>query len=235
MFYTNEKSPKKVVEIIESIDGCLYFSSFDVLDAVMQSINFERDLRFSSLPLMAHNKLVSYVYTGIIHSHTVHLSFASYNENPMVKLTTKFYMKLNEDFIGGIRHRNEDLPSIIGYNDDGETIYLDYYIESEQKRINSQPIHISFDRSQKELITFNRYYKEDNYSVEDFSIYSVKYSKNKVIDAVFCYKNQPLKINTLKEMIPEIAELSVHDISVFKQSGYITPEVKVLLDIEFLK
>jgi len=236
MFYTNEKSPKKVVEIIESIDGCLYFSSVEVLDAVMKSINFERDLRFGSLPLMPQNQLVSYIYTGTIHSHSVHLNFASYNADPFLKLTTKFYMKRDDgDFISGTRHRDGDFPSIIGYNDDGNTIYLDYYIDSKLNRINSQPIHILFDRRQDDVIIFNRYNEENDYSGVDFSLYSIKHSNNKVIDAVFCYKQQALQMKTLKEMIPEITNLNVDNILLFRESNYITPEIKVLLDIEFIK
>lgn len=235
MFYTNEKSPKRVVEIIESIDGCLYFSSFEVLAAVMKSINFERDLRFGSAPFMPYNQIVSYIYTGTIHSHTVHLNFVSYNGDPFLKLTSKFYMNSNGDFIGGTRHRDNDLPSIIGYNDDGETLYLDYFIEGEQKRINSQPMHTLLERKQNEVITFDRYCKEGDYSGEDFSIYSVEHINNKIINVVFCYKSQRLEMKTLKEMIPEIAELDIEGLRLLKQKGYITPEVQVLLDIEFLK
>ena len=111
MFYTNEGSPKRIVEIIESVDGALLFNSKEKLEKVMASINFKLSTDYSQ----DYETYSNYIYSGIIHKHTVHLNYLHYPKSDSIVLGCKFYMKIDGEFLNGIRHREHDLPAILQF------------------------------------------------------------------------------------------------------------------------
>lgn len=232
MFYTNERSPKKVVEIIESIDGALLFKSKEKLEKVMASINFKDAVVMNpNLKLSRPLGQIRSLYTGMIHNQTVYLTFSQYAGCSDIKLLAKQYSTLNSRYIDGNTHRDNDLPAITQYfSDTGNLCYMAYYKNNVQIREGNKPIFIShyeLDDGNKHL----RYYKYGDYSAENFSIYSVDLIENKIIDATFCYNNSRVLLAEMIEIIPEIKSLRLQELKDLKNNSLITSEIRTILDM----
>lgn len=233
MFYTNEGSPKRIVEIIESVDGALLFNSKEKLEKVMGSINFKDGLANNpNLRLSRPIGQIRSLYTGVIYNQTVYLEFSQNDGSKDIKLLAKRYVRLGGCFINGIKHRDSDLPAYIQYfSNTGEVSCLFYYKDNKQKRGNNKPVavsHYELDDGNKYL----RYYEEYDYSAENFSIYSVDLLEQKIVDASFCYNNNLVKLSEIIEIIPEFKELKLTELENLKSSNLISDELSFLLDMK---
>lgn len=224
MFYINESSPKRIVEIIESVDGTLLFNSKEKLEKVMASINF----KLSTEPSVKSQNYDRFLYSGIIHGLTVHLNYFQDIDSQDIKLTGKFYMKLNESFQKGVRHRENDLPAIIAYSvDEGYITCLEYYINDKKKRLLNKPVFISMVGKDGYDVVL-RYYDFDDYSAENFSIYSADLMGDKIIDAKFCYDHSEITLTEMIEIIPEIKSLKIQDLENLRNHSLLTAENRTL-------
>lgn len=227
MFYTNEGSPKRIVEIIESVDGALLFNSKEKLEKVMASINFKLSTDYSQ----DYETYSNYIYSGIIHKHTVHLNYLHYPKSDSIVLGCKFYMKIDGEFLNGIRHREHDLPAILQYSDKtGEVACMEYYIDNIRRRIEHKPVLITFYEGESNE-RFFRYYQLDDFSGENFSIYSAHLMDNKIIDASFCYHNNLISLSEIAEIVPEVEHLKIAELETLKSNSLLSEELRCLLDM----
>lgn len=227
MFYKNEKKPKKIIEVIESIDGTLCYNSRIILEKVMGAINFTL---FSEHSHVCQD-FTNFVYGGQIHDNMVYLNFLHHN-NDNIKLSCKFYLKIGSSFINGIRHRDNDLPALISYNrNSGEIDIMEYYIDNELKRKGNKPILVSFWNSSLNE-KYLRYYKTDNYIGPNFSVYSVHLINNRIINAILCYKDSAVNLVEIAEIMPEIKNFNLTELIDFHKSNLIPEELICLLDMQ---
>jgi hypothetical protein len=229
MFFTNERSPKKIVEIIESIEGTLLFNSELKLKKIMHSINFSLFAQHSNI----REDHCNFIYGGELHGHTVYLNFLKNTNSDDIKLACKFFMKLNEDFVHGTRHRDNDLPARLCYENNGQYSSLDYFFENENTRKNSKPVFIAVSGDEASNI-FYRYGKYEDYSGENLSLYSLKVLENKIIDAHFYYNNNLIDLTFMEELIPEIKNMKIIDLENLKKSEHMTQDIVNLLDMTFI-
>lgn len=82
----------------------------------MASINFKDAVVMNpNLKLSRPLGQIRSLYTGMIHNQTVYLTFSQYAGSSDIKLLAKKYSTLNSQYIGGVIHRDNDLPAIIQY------------------------------------------------------------------------------------------------------------------------
>lgn len=230
MFFTNERSPKKIVEIIESIEGALLFNSELKLKKMMHSINFSLFEEYSNV----RDDHCNFIYGGEIHGQTVYLNFLKNTNSEDIKLACKFFMKLNEHFVHGIRHRDNDSPAILCYQDNGQYSSLDYFFENENVRKNSKPVFIAVSGDDNSHV-FYRYGKYEDYSGKNLNLYSLKVLENKIIEAHFYYNNNLINLTFMEELVPEIKNMKIIDLENLKESEHITQDIVHLLDMTFIR
>lgn len=222
MFFSNERSPKRVVEIIESLHSSLLFSSEEKLAQMMKSINFNLDKKEGWI----------IIYSGNIHNQIVELTFMHIGDSSNVRLIYKFYRILDKSLENVIFHRENDLPTIIEYfSDSGEIKTMKYCLHNVEQRFNNKPVFITINENKRNE-KFLRYQKLDDYSADNFSIYSVDLINERWNDVTFCYNNKPLLLDELIEIIPSIKELNLIQLKTLNTDPIITSELVSLLDMK---
>lgn len=226
MFYTDEMDKQRIIEIIDSIDDTLKYSSIELLKRAMVSVGFV------VRKLKTYPNFSSYSCQGKINGHCVYLDVYQKNHNNVVWLYRKSYYteKLIGNRVDKFSHRNDDLPALLYYHEDhGKVSELRYFINNIQFRESEKPLNIMYEYNQLEELSstecrFMRYCNDIN-----FSVYSVMYVDNIIVDGYVCYNNELLSISILSSILPDIKMVELSDLLNLK--NIITQEHLKLIDM----
>lgn len=230
MFNIDEFDPKRIIEIIESVDETLQYSSIDLFKRAMVSIGFVVRL-LKKYPIYGN----LYSCKGQIEDKIVHLDIYQKNNNDMVCVSQKFYYR--EILVGKrvkrLAHRDNDLPAVIYYDEfHGKVTELRYFMNNSDFREIGKPILIKYkyDRSNEISLTSYRFccQKYLNYFV-NFSLYEVTYRNNLIVDGAVCYNNELLSLKELLAIIQDINVKNLDDLLNLK--NMITKDHVKLIDM----
>lgn len=230
MFNIDEFDPKRIIEIIESVDETLQYSSIDLFKRAMVSIGFVVRL-LKKYPIYGN----LYSCKGQIEDKIVHLDIYQKNNNDMVCVSQKFYYR--EILVGKrvktLAHRDDDLPAVIYYDEfHGKVTELRYFINNSDFIDIGKPIIIKYkyDRSNEISLTSYRFccqkYLND---FVNFSLYEVTYRNNLIVDGAVCYNNELLSIKKLAMILPDIKMVNLNDL--FNLKNVITQEHLKLIEM----
>lgn len=213
-----------IISTIESVSDTLYYSSFEFFKLAIRALDFD---------LCRGNFGTGFQYncTGVINGIYVNLNFYEFDGN--VRLLHKVYsIGETEDFTK--IHRDNDLPAIIEYNDDGQVTILSYYSNSKEFRLDDKPLHISIDyeNNSKNITTYYRYKPSFNFDADDLTLYHITFFNDELIDAAFCYKRELLVFDDIVAILPEIKELATDQL--IKLKKFISKENLKLLEMALI-
>lgn len=194
MLVKNEINFDRIIDVIESLDNTLYYDSVELFEEAMNTIGFK----------VKENKIFddysNQIGTGVLGKYLVELNFFKNETKSLFYLMVKIFQTKES-----VKHRENDLPAVTEYNDDGHLLHLSYYINGEEFRKNKQPIFISYNYKENpnQLIKYYRYFTSFEYNEDDFTIYYITFTEDTVIDCAFCYKRSLLSLDELITVVPE--------------------------------
>ena len=213
-----------IIETIESVEDTLYYSTFEYFKLAIRTLDFE-------LCRGSFGAGFQYNCTGVINGECVNLNFYEFDDN--IRLLHKVYGSGENEIIQKM-HRDNDLPAIIAYNDDGQINNLSYYLNGQEFRIDDKPLHITidYDNNSKNITTYHRYKPSFNYNSDDLTLYHITCFNDEFIDAAFCYKGELIVFDDIVAVLPEIKELDAKQLIKLKQ--FISTENFKLLEMALI-
>lgn len=213
MFHIDELNTKNIIEIIESVEDTLQYSSIELFKQAMTSVGFVVRL-LKKYPHSAH----SYSCRGKINQKAIHLDIYQRTNNDVVCVRGKRYFIeiLASKRVKRLDHRADDLPSSIMYDEqNGKITDLRYYVNNKEYRKEKNPVHIRYTYNQENevLTTYFRFTCErylDNFI--NLSLYEVVYKNNLIIDGSFCYNNELLNLKNIYEIFPDLTLHGLDDL-----------------------
>jgi hypothetical protein len=214
----------EIISTIESVSDTLYYSSFECFKLAIRALDFD---------LCRGNFGTGFQYncTGVINGCYVNLNFYEFDDN--IRLLHKVYSIGETEDVTKI-HRDNDLPAIIEYNDDGQMTRLSYYSNNKEFRLDNKPLHISIDyeNNSKNITTYYRYKPSFNFDAADLTLYHITLFNDELIDAAFCYKKELIVFNDIIAVLPEIKELDTDQLMTLKK--FISKENLKLLEMALI-
>lgn len=211
----------EIISTIESVSDTLYYSSFECFKLAMRTVDF-------NLCRGNFGDVFQYNCTCIINGSYVNLNFYEFDGN--VRLLHKVYSIGETEAVLKI-HRDDDLPAIIEYNDDGQIIRLSYYSDDKEFRLDNKPLHVSmvYENNSKNITTYYRYKPSFNFEADDLTLYHITFFNDELIDAAFCFKKEIILFDDIIAVLPEIKELDAKQL--FKLTKFISTENLKLLEM----
>lgn len=230
MFHIDELNTKNIIEIIESVEDTLQYSSIELFKQAMTSVGFVVRL-LKKYPHSAH----SYSCRGKINQKAIHLDIYQRTNNDVVCVRGKRYFIeiLASKRVKRLDHREDDLPSSIMYDEEnGKITDLRYYVNNQEYRKEKNPVHIryTYNHANEILTTYCRFTCErylNNFI--NLSLYEVVYKNNLIIDGSFCYNNELLSISILSSILPDIKMAELSDL--FNLKNILTEEHLKLIEM----
>ena len=233
MFNIDEFDPKRIIEIIESVDETLQYSSIDLFKRAMESIGFVVRL-LKRYPIYGN----LYSCKGQIEGKIVRLDIYQKTNNDVVCVSQKAYYR--EILVGKrvkrLAHRDNDLPAVIYYDETiGKVSELRYFVDNSDVREIGKPIRIKYKYDKSHKISTIKYsfccqkYLND---FVNFSLYEVTYKNDLIIDGSVCYNNELLSLKELMNILPEISITHLDDL--FNLGNMITKDHVKLIDMVFI-
>ena len=213
MFHRDELNTKNIIEIIESVEDTLQYSSIELFKQAMTSVGFVVRL-LKKYPHSAH----SYSCRGKINQQAIHLDIYQRTNNDVVCVRGKRYFIeiLASNRVKRLDHRADDLPSSIMYDEqNGKITDLRYYVDNKEYRKEKNPVHIryTYNQANEVLTTYFRFTCErylDNFI--NLSLYEAIYKNNLIIDGSFCYNNELLNLKDIYEIFPDLTLHGLDDL-----------------------
>lgn len=235
MFRNDLANLNDIVLTIDSVSDTLSFSTFKL---------FRKAITLLDLDLVrgSFDSGFQYHCTGIFNGYSISLNF--YEINNQIKLLHKVYSVQEKDINiekdGSIRvagsptHRENDLPAVIEYSDDGIVYKQSYYKYGKEFRDNGEPVFIatSYDKLNNLDKLYLRYYSSFDYEHENYTLYNISIFNDKVVDADFCYDNELINITKIIEVLPIINTFDLSKLSQLK--SILTPDELDLLDMALI-
>lgn len=209
MFYTDEMDTQRIIEIIDSIDDTLQYSSIDLFKRAMTSVGFV------VRKLKTYPKFSSYSGQGKIGHHYVYLDIYQKNNSNVFYLYRKSYYieKLIGKSVKKLSHRDNDLPSLIYYDEHhGKISELRYFTNDNQCREYRKPLNIMYEYDKLQNLSSTECRFINSYEDINFSVYSVTYVDNLIVDGAVCYNNELLSIKKLAMILPDIKMVDLNDL-----------------------
>lgn len=230
MFNTDEFDTKRIIEIIESVDETLKYSSIELFKKAMKSVGFIVRL-IKKYPIYGN----FYTCRGKINQQSIHLEIYQKTNDDVVCVSMKRYFTeiLVSKRVKRLDHRENDLPSVIRYNEhNGKVTELRYLFEDQEYRKENKPVHITYTYNQDaELLSayyrFNCPRHLDDFI--NFSLYEVTYINDLIVSGSVCYNNGLLSLKELSIIIPDLSMNELDDL--FNLKNVITKEQLKLIDM----
>lgn len=226
MFSIDEFETKRIIEIIESVDDTLQYSSIDLFKRAMTSVGFV------VRKLKTYPNFSSYSCQGKIGEHYVYLDIYQRNHNNVVYIYRKSYYieKLMGKNVKKLSHRDNDLPALVYYDEHhGKVSELRYFTNNTQCREFGKPLNITYEYDKLQKIASTEYRFINSYDDINFSVYSITYVDNLIVDGAVCYNNELLSVRTLSSIIPDIQMVDLNDL--FNLKNVITEEHLKLIEM----
>lgn len=226
MFSIDEFETKRIIEIIESVDDTLQYSSIDLFKRAMTSVGFV------VRKLKTYPNFSSYSCQGKIGEHYVYLDIYQRNHNNVVYIYRKSYYieKLMGKNVKKLSHRDNDLPALVYYDEHhGKVSELRYFTNNTQCREFGKPLNITYEYDKLQKIASTECRFITSYDDINFSVYSVTYVDNLIVDGAVCYNNELLSVRTLSSIIPDIQMVDLNDL--FNLKNVITEEHLKLIEM----
>lgn len=230
MFHVNEFDTGRIIDIIESVDDTLQYSSIELFKQAMKSVGFIVRL-IKKYPIYGN----FYTCRGKINQQTIHLELYQKTNDDVVCVSMKRYFTeiLVSKRVKRLDHRDNDLPSVIRYNEhNGKVTELRYLFEDQEYRKENKPVHITYTYNQADEI-FSTYSKFTCHRHLDdfinFSLYEVTYINNLIVGGSVCYNNELLSLKELAIIIPDLSMNNLDDL--FNLKHVITKEQLKLIDM----
>lgn len=229
MFHRDELDTKNIIDIIESVDDTLQYSSIELFKKAMTSVGFV------VRKLKAYNNFSCYSCKGKINQQSIHLDIYQRTNNDVVCVRGKRYFIeiLASKRAKRLDHRENDLPSSIMYDEqNGKVTDLRYYVSNQEYRKEKNPVHIryTYNQDNEVLTTYFKFTCErylDNFI--NLSLYEVIYKNNLIIDGAVCYNNELLSIVTLSMILPDVKMADLSDL--FNLKNIVTEEHLKLIEM----
>jgi hypothetical protein len=230
MFNIDEFDTKRIIEIIESVDETLKYSSIELFKKSMESVGFV-------VRLLKRYPIYGNLYTcrGKINQQSIHLEIYQKTNDDVVCVSMKRYFTeiLVSKRVKRLDHRENDLPSVIRYNEhNGKVTELRYLFEDKEYRKENKPVHIYYTYNQDDEL-LSTYYKFTCHRYLDdfinFSLYEVTYINNLIVGGSVCYNNELLSLKELAIIIPDLSMNDLDDL--FNLKNVITKEQLKLIDM----
>lgn len=226
MFHIDEFDTHRIIDIIDSIDNTLQYSSIELLKKAMGSVGFV------VRKLKTYPNFSSYSCQGKIGGHCVYLDVYKKNHNNVIWLYRKSYYieKLIKNRIDKFSHRNDDLPALLYYHEDhGKVSELRYFINNIQFREDGKPLNITYEYNKLEELSSTDCRFMIHCNNINFSVYSVTYVDNLIVDGAVCYNNELLSIKSLAMILPDVKMVNLNDL--FNLKNVITQEHLKLIEM----
>lgn len=209
MFHVDEFDAQRIIKIIDSIDDTLQYSSIDLFKRAMTSVGFV------VRKLKTYPKFSSYSGQGKIGDHYVYLDIYQKNNSNLFYLYRKSYYieKLIGTSVKKLSHRDNDLPTLIYYDEHhGKVSELRYFTNNIQCREFGKPLNITYEYDQLQNISSTECRFINSHEDINFSVYSVTYVDNLIVDGAVCYNNELLSIKKLDMILPDIKMVDLNDL-----------------------
>lgn len=235
MFIKDLSTLEQIVKCIHSVENTLSFSTFKIFRKAITLLNFDLDRG-------TFDNGFQYHCYGEIDGYEVSLNF--YEINNTINLLHKIYSLKEIDsevlqdgsvkFYGNKTHRDNNLPAVIEYGDDGSLYKQVYYKYGQEYRSDGGPVFIatSYDQLNNIDKLYIRYYSSFDYEHENYTLYNISIFNDKVVDADFCYANELINMTKISEVLPIISTFDLSKLSQLK--SILTPDELDLLDMALI-
>jgi len=211
MFIVDEMNVERIIEILESVDDTLLYSTMAAFKAAMNSVGFK------VRKLKNYSNFSSYSCRGILGEHQIHLGvFQATNDSEVYIEDKRYFDKDNNK----IAHRSINLPTIIRYTEFGLLWSFGYYRNGVEFRENNQPLYVNYEyNDSKEIITtYHRYFPSYQYNQVDLSLYHITFSDEDIIDATFCYESELITFEEIQSICPDVKMKTLNDLLNLKKT-----------------
>lgn len=204
---------ERIIDIIESVDDTLFYSTMAAFKSAMVSIGFKvRNLK-------NYPNFSSYSCRGILGEHHIHLGVYQATHNSEVYIEQKRYFE-KDTSKKKIDHRSNNLPSVIEYTETGLLWRLSYIRNGIEYREDNEPIYVTYEYNNLNEIaaTYHRYFPAYQYSQVDLSLYHITFSDETVIDATFCYESELITFEEIQSICPDVKMNTLNDLLNLKKT-----------------